>query len=81
MRMGSYYVLHLRLHASRPAERLTRGMLPPTRARSDRCGNVAAILQLDTSKPADSSRNFKIFREVESAETTSGPRGNLPYFM
>jgi hypothetical protein len=37
-----------------------------------RCGNVAAILQLDDSL----GRNFKIFREVENPEPPSGSRGN-----
>jgi len=41
-----------------------------------RCGNVAAILQLDDSL----GRNFKIFREVENPEPPSGSRGNVPYF-
>ncbi len=42
-----------------------------------RCGNVAAILQLDDTL----QRNFKIFREVDTPEPSSGPRGNLPYFL
>ena len=42
-----------------------------------RCGNVAAILQLDDQL----GRNFKIFREVDNPEPPSGGRGNLPYFL
>ncbi|KOO22192.1 hypothetical protein Ctob_004968 [Chrysochromulina tobinii] len=42
-----------------------------------RCGNVAAILQLDDTL----QRNFKIFREVDTPEPSSGARGNLPYFL
>ena len=42
-----------------------------------RCGNVAAILQLDEQL----GRNFKIFREVDNPEPPSGGRGNLPYFL
>ena len=42
-----------------------------------RCGNVAAILQLDDTL----QRNFKIFREVDAPEPSSGARGNLPYFL
>jgi len=42
-----------------------------------RCGNVAAILQLDESL----QRNFLIFREVDGPEPSSGARGNLPYFL
>uniref|UniRef100_A0A7S2IKS6 Serine/threonine-protein phosphatase n=1 Tax=Haptolina brevifila TaxID=156173 RepID=A0A7S2IKS6_9EUKA len=42
-----------------------------------RCGNVAAILQLDENL----GRNFKIFREVDSPEPSQGGRGNLPYFL
>jgi serine/threonine-protein phosphatase 6 catalytic subunit len=41
-----------------------------------RCGNVAAILQLDENL----QRNFQIFREVDNQEP-SGTRGNLPYFL
>jgi len=40
-----------------------------------RCGNVAAILQLDDQL----GRNFKIFREVDNPEPRSG--GNQPYFL
>ena len=36
-----------------------------------RCGNVAAILQLDDTL----QRNFKIFREVDTPEPSSGARG------
>jgi len=42
-----------------------------------RCGNVAAILQLDEQL----GRNFKIFREVDNPEPSSGGRGSLPYFL
>jgi len=42
-----------------------------------RCGNVAAILQLDEQL----GRNFKIFREVETPEPPSGGKGSLPYFL
>ena len=42
-----------------------------------RCGNVAAILQLDDAL----GRNYKIFREVDTPEPSSGGRGNLPYFV
>lgn len=42
-----------------------------------RCGNVAAILQLDDKL----GRNFKIFREVESLEHSGGARGSAPYFL
>ena len=41
-----------------------------------RCGNVAAILQLGD----DGSRNFQIFREVDSPEQ-SGMSRTLPYFL
>jgi len=42
-----------------------------------RCGNVAAILQLDDNL----NRHFQIFREVDSPEPSQGGRGNLPYFL
>ena len=42
-----------------------------------RCGNVAAILQLDDKL----ERDFKIFREVETPEPPSGGKGSLPYFL
>ena len=42
-----------------------------------RCGNVAAILQLDENL----GRNFKIFREVDTPEPPSGGKGSLPYFL
>jgi len=42
-----------------------------------RCGNVAAILQLDDAL----GRDFKIFREVDTPEPSSGGKANLPYFL
>ena len=42
-----------------------------------RCGNVAAILQLDDKL----ERDFKIFREVDTPEPPSGGKGSLPYFL
>jgi len=43
-----------------------------------RCGNVAAILQLDDQL----NRNYQIFKEVDSPEQTGNQgRANVPYFL
>ena len=42
-----------------------------------RCGNVAAILELDEKL----GRNFKIFREVDSPEQHGGGGRSVPYFL
>ena len=43
-----------------------------------RCGNEAAILQLDDQL----TRDFKIFREVDSpSDSAQGGRGAAPYFL
>ena len=43
-----------------------------------RCGNVAAILQVDENL----NRNFQIFKEVDSPEQSGNQgRANVPYFL
>lgn len=42
-----------------------------------RCGNLAAILELDQNL----NRNFKTFREVAESATSVAPKQVLPYFL
>ena len=42
-----------------------------------RCGNVAAILELDENL----NQNFEIFKAVPESANSTNPRNVLPYFL
>jgi len=42
-----------------------------------RCGNVAAILQLDEHL----NQKFEIFKAVQESDNSANPRNVLPYFL